>query len=322
MSLRFLLRALLLLVAGMLPTPDAAGQTPLAPNVKVETVATVPTGRIENLNQGPDGSIYISAVRDRIVYKVSPDGRSTEFANLSSTLAQITGIALTEDGGLVVGGSIPVAGQKVPGPGEPAGKLEMESNIVVLDKAGKVTATVPGGQKGLNFNGLAQLRPGVYLITEVSDTIYRFNLPAKRIDVWLKHDLLKGEGTGPAAGGANGLRVLSNWVYAAITGRAAIYRIPVGADGKPSGPPTMFGQGFRPDDFAVAKDGSVYGFGNGDDRNVMYRISPTGELTKVLEGEHGASAVGSTDGKWIYWASQADPEGERARKLYRVSVIP
>lgn len=292
-------------------------QAPSAPARTFESLATVPTARIENLVEAPDGSIYISAVRDRTVFRVSPDGRATVFANLSSTAAQITGIALTEDGGLVVAASFPAAGQATPPRGAAPGTLTVDSYIVVLDKSGNVTETVPGGHKGWNFNGLAQLRIGVYLITDLSDVIWQFDLASKGIEPWLNDDLLKG--TGPPFGGANGIKVHDTSVYAAVGGSNAVYRILVGADGKPSGSPRLVGEGFRPDDFAVAKDGSVYGFGNGkEDREVMYRISPTGEVTKFLDGApHGASVIASKDGKWLYWASQADPEPE---KLYRVAI--
>lgn len=133
---------------------------------------------------------------------------------------------------------------------------------------------------------------GLYFGADTTGAIWQFDLPSKKIELWIRDDLLKATGSDPL--GANGIKVHDNWVYVSVTGRNAVYRVRIGADGKPSGGLTLVGQGFRPDDFAVTKDGSVYGFGAGtaglkeNDRPVLYRISPTGEVTKFFESApHG-----------------------------------
>jgi hypothetical protein len=86
------------------------------------------------------------------------------------------------------------------------------------------------------------------------------------------------------------------------------------SQGAPKGPLKMFAQGFRPDDFDIARDGTIY-LPSGTS---LFKLSPTGEVSTFLEGAGlSAAAMVSGDGKWLYWPTRGGSEPQR---LLRVAI--
>src|SRR6266851_1934066 len=75
----------------------ASGQNTPAANNKVETVATLPSSaNTENIAQGADGSFYVTGLPDRVLYKITPNGRVENFYTAPS-LSAFVGVATNKD---------------------------------------------------------------------------------------------------------------------------------------------------------------------------------------------------------------------------------
>jgi hypothetical protein len=135
---------------------------------RIETVLTLPqevNGQTENITEGPDGSIYVTAAFDRILWKIK-DGKAEKFFT-SPKHAVLSGVAWDKDEVVVS------ALQKSPFPPRVEGQRgfalnkEIGSQSLILDKAGKVKATVDGHDPQF-FNGLAWAGDHWYLITDTA----------------------------------------------------------------------------------------------------------------------------------------------------------
>src|SRR5438034_10522464 len=85
--------ALCLSTAGL----AAQAQNAAAANNKVETVASLPSSAsTENIAQGADGSFYVTGLPDRVLYKISPNGRVENFYTAPS-LSAFVGVAKNKD---------------------------------------------------------------------------------------------------------------------------------------------------------------------------------------------------------------------------------
>ena len=303
------------------------GQSKSAPARTVETVATLPwAGTTESLCETPDGSIYITGMDDKVIWKVSPGGRLEKFADFPA-LGAVIGVAASRDGLVITAvtrplrrpgpsrGQPPTAGGTAGAPpSEPPRDLsDLGAQVMVLDKSGAATAIIPG-QKGL-LNGIAPAGRGLYVIADsTASTIWQLDPARKRLEPWLKDDALAPAGTFPI--GANGIKVHNGWVYVSVSGRDAIYRMQIGTDGRAKGALRMFAHapGLFPDDFDIAKDGAIY-LSTG---MTMYKIAPSGEVSKFLENvPNGAAALVSRDGKWLYWSTRG---GTAPQRLLRVAL--
>ena len=280
-------------------------QNSASANNKVETVATLPSSKnTENIAQGADGSFYITGLPDRVLYKITPNGRVENFYTAPS-LSAFVGVATNKDE-IVLGVFQrpylrPNSGQ---GGGPP--QLDMSnvgSQVLILDSKGKLKATI-NGQEGQFFNGIAYAGNGSYLITDTAGTaILRLDPAAKKIEPWFKDDLLARQ---------NGIKVHNGWVYVACIDK--LYRIQMDSNGKPKGGPMLFAQGVRTDDFSIAPDGSLYTSSG----MTMFKVSPTAEVTKFLDNvPNGASTWVTKDGKWLYWPTRG---GDAPQRLLRVAL--
>ncbi len=300
--------------------PGRAQEAP-AVNKKVETVGTIPSsGYTEGLCQTPDGAVYVTGIDEQVFWKVSPNGQVEKFA---SAPAHIMVPLVTKSGFIATarkGSSprTPLAGSVGVEPGSAVHidfSVDVGTEILVIDKAGKITDTVPG-PKGAYFNGIAYSGHGFYVIADSgSPVIWRLDLARKKIEPWYKDDQLNSpDDARPNNIAGNGIKVHDDWVYVAVTSRNAIYRVQMDSKGRPKGALTMFAQGFRPDDFDITKDGTIY-LPSGTS---LFKISPTGEVSKFLDGAGLSAAVRiSLDGKWVYWPTRGGTEPQR---LLRVAI--
>jgi hypothetical protein len=309
-------RTVVFIAAGILGSAAVrAQQAPVAPVGEYETYATFPTsGATENITQGGDGAIYVTGMDDKVVWRVTSDGMVSsveKFATIPG-VAAVVGVA-PHDNGLVVTAFAKSFRLPPAGGGPPQINFsDVGPEVIVIDKTGSITATIPG-QMGQAFNGIARVDSGVYLIADSNaSTIWRVDVARKRIEPWLEDEALAPGGAAPI--GANGIKVRNGYVYIGVSGRSMIYRIPIDGDGHPQDALTQVSEGIRPDDFDVAKDGTIY-LSSG---MTMYRISPSGEATKMLDNvPGGAATMVSSDGKWVYWPTRG---GTMPQRLLRAPI--
>ena len=261
---------------------------------KVETVLTLPqetNGQTENITEGPDGAIYVTAAFDRILWKIK-DGKAEKFFS-SPNHAVISGVAWDKDE-LVV-----AALDKSPFPPRVEGRAfalnkEIGSHALILDKSGKVQATVDGHDPQF-FNGMAQAGDHWYLITDTAGAqVLSLDTKAKTIETWIQDPQLR----------TNGIKVNKDWVY--LTSADKVYRVQIGPDRKPKGGAVLFAQGAQTDDFGIAPDGTLY-LPTG---TTMMKISPSGQASVFLsdiETQNSPAAWVTRDGKWLYWTERAGP---------------
>jgi sugar lactone lactonase YvrE len=293
----------------------------LAGSRKIETVATIPSaGYTEGLCQTVDGTVYVTGLDEQVFWKVSPSSQVEKFA---TPPAHIMVPLVTKDGFIAtarrgVSPRTPLPGGVGVEPGSAVHidfSVDVGTEILVIDKTGKVTDTIPG-PKGAYFNGIAYAGHGFYVIADSgSPVIWRFDLAKRHFEPWLKDGQLSAPADArPNNIAGNGIKVHDGWVYVAVTSRNAIYRIRMDSKGGPKGALTMFAQGFRPDDFDITKDGTIY-LPSGTS---LFKISPACEVTKFLDGAGLSAATRiSLDGKWVYWPTRGGTEPQR---LLRVAI--
>ena len=274
-----------------------------------ETVATIPAADTENLTETADGSMYVTTMDAKTVYRVTPDRRVEKFATLPS-VAYVVGIANDGDGFALTATERTFRRPSAAGQPPQIDFSDAGTEVVLLDKSGKITATIPG-PKGSFFNGIAPAgtRRGVYLIADSNgDTIWQVEARTKRLEPWLKDPVLAPNET--VRIGANGIKVQNGWVY--INSRGTMYRVQIGADGKPKGGLMTVAQGIRTDDFAVAADGTIF-------LTSMMKISPAGQVSPFVErAPTGPAMIVSRDQKWLYWSTRgSDPQQRLLRTAIR-----
>jgi hypothetical protein len=80
-------------ISFLLPMPTLGQNAP-----RIETVLTLPqevNGQTENITEGPDGSIYVTAAFDRILWKIK-NGKAEKFFT-SPKHAVLSGVAWDKD---------------------------------------------------------------------------------------------------------------------------------------------------------------------------------------------------------------------------------
>jgi hypothetical protein len=290
----------------------AQGQTAAPTNSKVETFATFPSSAgTENICQTADGTIYVTGIDERILWKIGTSGGVEKFASVPY-MNSLLGVSPWENGFVLTAfgkTSRPPAPAAAPG-AAPAGPQinfsDVDPQIIVIDKTGKLSAEIPG-KKGQAFNGLTRAGDGWYLAADSNAaSLWRIDPAKKEIALWLKDDQLAP--SGPLPIGANGIKVHDGWVYVSVTASSNIYRVKIGPDGQPQGGLVLFAKGLRADDFDIAKDGSIYA----PSGTTMYKVSPTGEVSKFLENiPGGPAALVSRDGKYVYWPTRGGKDPQR-----------
>jgi sugar lactone lactonase YvrE len=298
----------------------AQAQNTPATNSRVETVATIPSsGPTENICQAKDGTFYVTGIDDRILWKINPSGTVEKFVEMPS-LAGFLGVATNNKEILLISFGKPfrrpapaAAPGAPPAPGN-ADFSDVDPAIQVLNKSGKVVATIPG-QKGQAYNGMALAGKDWYLAADSNaSSVWRIDPGKKKIELWIKNDVfarIVPPVPGGANGGANGIKVHNGFAY--IGSQGAIYRVKIGPGGKADGAPVKFAE-VRYDDFAIAPDGTLYG----PVGNTIMKVSPTGEVSKFLDNvPTGPAAWVTQDGKWLYWPTRG---GTAPQHLVRVAI--
>jgi sugar lactone lactonase YvrE len=287
----------------------------VAPAGQFETYATFPSpGATENITQGGDGAIYVTGMDDKVVWRVTSDGMVGSVEKFATVpgVAAVVGVAPSDNGLVVTAFAKPFRLPPAGGGPPQINFSDVGPEVIVIDKTGAITATIPG-QMGQAFNGIARADNGIYLIADSNAaTIWRVDVARKQIEPWLEDEALAPGGAAPI--GANGIKVRNGYVYVGVSGRSMIYRIAIDGDGHPQDALTQVSEGVRPDDFDVAKDGTIY-LSSG---MTMYRISPSGQAIKMLDNvPGGAATMVSSDGRWVYWPTRG---GTMPQRLLRAPI--
>jgi sugar lactone lactonase YvrE len=301
----------LLLMASILGSLGFANESEEAPTV--ETVATLPEGEaLEALTELPSGAIYFTVAAwtvNQTVWKIEPGEQPRKFVDLP---AHPLGLISTNDGFLLT-----AVTQRGDAAGAPIS--DYGGQVIVLNKSGVVTRVIHAVPTSFP-NGITQARKEYLVSDSFGGAIWRVNLSKKTMEPWLRDDLLAPM-PGRRGSGANGLKALGDWVYVTNTSRGAMYRVRMDGKGRPVGALALWAQVPAPDDFGIAKDGTVYIPSNGR----MLKISPQGELTTFLEGVGGSSAaIVSRDQHWLYWVTRGSGPGgtKLVPRMLRVRINP
>jgi hypothetical protein len=306
--------------------PPAAGAPAAAPAMtfdnmdpKVKTFANLGTVEgSENICQAADGSLFVTLINVSKLMKVDPAGKVSEFASVPNAANMLgVGCGDNEIVAITFGKTFrgtPAVPATATAPAVPARPNNFDDNDVhawVYDLSGKVVSDVPI-PKGMGLNGFAYGgKPGIYYGGNSGrPEIDLINTRTKTATVWYDAKEYSGPPPVPPAGrpiAINGLRVANGWVYfrgikpssnPAVPG---IYRIQIGADGKPTGTPKTIQEGLATDDFGVAADGSVI-LPSG---RTIYKITTDGVQTKIADpAVGGPSLIVSKDGKTAYWPTR------------------
>ena len=143
----------------------------MAPVGEYETYATFPTsGATENITQGADGAIYVTGMDDKVVWRVTSDGMVSSVERFATIpgVAAVVGVA-PDDNGLVVTAFAKPFRLPPAGGGPPQINLsDVGPEVIVIDKTGAITATIPG-QKGQAFNGIVCSRRDLDIANPTAD---------------------------------------------------------------------------------------------------------------------------------------------------------
>ncbi len=326
------------------PAAPAAGApaaaAPAAPAItfdnmdaKVKTFADLKTIEgTENICVAADGSMFVTLINVSKLLKVSADGKMvSEFA--APKAANMLGVGCGKDPEVVVitfGKTFrgtPAVAATATTPAVPATPNNFADNDVhawVYDLSGKQVADIPLA-KGLGINGFDAAGGQVYYGgNSGKPEIVKLDTKAKTAITWFDAKDYAGPAPVPPAGppiAVNGVRFANGWVYfrgikpgsnPAVPG---LYRIQVGADGKPMGAPAMMMEGLALDDFDVGPDGAAY-FTSG---TTLYKVATNGTQTKLADPVVGGpSMVVSNDGKTIYWPTRV----AGTTTMQRILTIP
>ncbi len=265
-----------------------------AANPVVMTLITAPGDRFENIAEGPDGAVYATATWNGNLWKWTPDGKA---AILSHPAANLQGVVVIENGHLVL-----TAHDRKPDFGkQPFSFAGLGSKVMVLDKAGKTLKTIDAPQSAF-LNGFARVKGDVFMAADAAGgNVYRVDIGKGEITVWLSADTIAAALN--TKGAPNGLKVHNGYVYFA---RTDIYKVKIGADGKPQGGPVLVGRTGGTDDFDVARDGTVYATHGTDIIKIPVKGEPTFYTKGGCAGGCTATLV-SRDGKSLFSAGGSIP---------------
>jgi sugar lactone lactonase YvrE len=239
----------------------------------VQVVATWPAGTfVENLAIGSTGAIFVSLYSHNRIDRYDPaTGVTAKFAELP---APPMGLAFDGDGQLwATGGPFPK------GPGY-IWKIAQDGSV-------QHWADLPDA---VFINGCTLHPDGHTLLAceSITGRILAIDLREPgRWSAWLSDDLLKP--IQPHYPGANGIKIIDDWVWISVSGRGLMLRTKLQSDGRPGTLETK-GTDICADDFAIGTSGSLY-ITTHVEQTVMH-IDATGTRTTIAGPEQGA--VGTT----------------------------
>ncbi|MDX2241366.1 MAG: gluconolactonase [Leptolyngbyaceae cyanobacterium bins.302] len=254
-------------VTGLLPI-YANTAIAIAPS---QVVASFPVNTfLENLAIAPDGTLFVTNHELGQVVRISPDGKVNIHANVPGKVA---GLAFTTTDELIATGW----------------NVDSISAVFLIDQDGEVETllTLPEAQF---LNGITLLSDHRFLLADCyRGAIWLFDLAQRQATIWLEHPLLARSSPDSPIPAVNGIKRVSDFLYASNTEKMLLLKIPIDAAGQP-GEPTIFIEQTNIDDFAFDVEGNLYGATH--IYNSVVKISPTGQTTIIAQAEQGVT--GST----------------------------
>ncbi len=300
-------------------------------DVRVISEIPAPTF-IENIYALSDGSLVISIIGRPEIRLVKPDASKTTEPVLITSFPDANaclGLAELSENILAV-----AVGNMDPTNKPERGsfaiyKVDLNSEPVKCEKI----AHLP---KVNGVNGIAMLNDDILLLADSWDgNIVALNTKTGTAEVVLEDPTLVADPTAALPIGANGLKIHDGYVYYSNSDKVLVGRVQVDAAGKSTGPFTTIASGSElsvPDDFVIAKDGSMYVAGpltepNGD---TLQHISLDGKITTIAKGGAVAGATATTWGRTekdqnvIYLSTMggfsADGKMEKSAKVTAVTL--
>lgn len=266
------------------PDPQAAAPQEIA---AAQTVAEYPVGTfLENLIVEGDYVIATDYVA-KALYRI--DRRTGERTTIASLPNHAPGVAARRGGGYVVSGSTAEGQPVVFG--------------VTRDGQVSVLANLP---EGAFPNGISVFDRDRYVVADSArGAIYLVDIRNGAVSTWFQDAILTSDGVvQPFIPGANGVRRHGNYLYVSSMQRSLLLRLPINRDGSAGALETVASNVFL-DDFAIARDGTVYGTTHIFDS--VIRIRPDGGVTTVATAAQGL--LGPT-------SAYFGPEGNGNQVLY------
>jgi sugar lactone lactonase YvrE len=265
------------------PDPQASAPREIAAS---SVIAEYPVGTfLENLVVEGDHVIATDYVA-KALYRINKTtGDRTTIASLPN---HAPGVASYRGGYLLSGSTAE---------GQPA--------VLQVDSKGQVRKLVDLPKGGF-INGIAPFAGDRFLVADSgAGAIYLVDVALKTVATWLQDPILTSDGKfQPFIPGANGVRRKGDYVYIASMQKSLLLRVRISKDGAAGKIQTVANNVFI-DDFAVAKDGTVYATTHIFDS--VLRIRPNGRVTIIATREQGL--LGPT-------SAYFGPEGNGNQVLY------
>jgi sugar lactone lactonase YvrE len=272
--------------ASATPFPNPQANAPQA-IATTQVVAEYPVGTfLENLIVEGDYVIATDFVA-KALYRINR--RTGERTTIATLPNHAPGVAARPGGGYVLSGST-ASGQPV---------------VFGVTAAGAVSVLAQLPQ-GAFPNGITRFDGDRYVVADSArGAIYLVDAASGAVSTWFQDPILTSDGVvQPFIPGANGVRRHGNYIYVSSMQRQLLLRLPINRDGSAGAVETVARNVFL-DDFAVARDGTVYGTTHVFDS--VIRIRPSGDVTTIATHDQGL--LGPT-------SAYFGPEGNGNQVLY------
>ncbi|OKH54606.1 gluconolactonase [Calothrix sp. HK-06] len=250
--------------------PPIFAEIPIA-LVPARQIAEFPVNTfLESIAVGKDNTLFVTSHYDGKIFRIGADGVPVLHAAIAG---KATGLAVKEDGTLLLSAW---DDQDVP-------------TVFIVSPQGKaeVLVTLPDA---IFLNGLTYLKDDIYLIADsYRGAIWKLNVVFKTVGIWLEHPMLARSSSESVFPAVNGLKIYDNILYASVTEKMQLVKIPLQFNGQP-GTPEIFLQNINLDDFAFDVDGNLYGTTHV--YNSVVKITPDGSIITIAQAEQGM--IGTT----------------------------
>ncbi|KAF4454692.1 hypothetical protein F53441_2770 [Fusarium austroafricanum] len=252
----------------------------------------------ENITIRPNGTVLATRLDVPEVWAIEPE-KSSGSRILRIPLSDdvpnqaLTGICSLKPDIFAVGaGSFDMIGGSKPEPGS--------WSIWLADLTGeepKVTKVADMAEIGM-INGITTWDENTALVTDcLYGRVYKLDITTGSYNVALEEETMTIPADAPFQVGINGIKVHRSsdqtYVYYTTTTRFSVYRVPVTQEVQVAGPVETLASGVVGDDFAVARDGTLYVCTNIS--NTVVRIPAAGGKAVTVAGEEkGFAVAGST----------------------------
>lgn len=287
---------------------------------------------VENMAVRPNGNVLITTFDHATIYELDPKSGSTP--RLVATLPDADvaiGIAeISPDVFAVEAGYLNKTNYHLGG----SGRIDT-LDFTRLDGNGpprvKTVAALPDAQLANGMTALPQLSHIVLSADSVTGTIYRTNTNTGKVDVAIKDPkLVPKANPDPFLSllGVNGLRTHNEYLYVTSTSAQFLGRYKIDANGNPLSALEIlvtYDSPRSPDDFAVARNGSVFGAIPLDSVAMVTPNSPHYNVKFIVNDNQAfqrpTSAVLSLDERMLYVSTGGrNAEGGPGGQIFAVRL--